>query len=267
MAKRRKLFSSNPVELKPGDIEYELGVAVPGTIQPRENWAQTALKRLPESGGLNVEQLFDRQAPLAVEIGCGNGRFTISSGVRRPDWNHLAIDILPAVVRYATRRANQRGLTNVRVAVCDGWRFLQQFLQTNSVDEFHIYHPQPYADPNDSAKRMMTPEFIALMVDRLVIGGKAFLQTDREPYWKYIQQVFQAFFEIQIVDGRWPEDPLGRSRREFLSEQQGLKLYRAVGTKTKLFNDSEIVSLIESLPQPEFKIEQERKLWKKRRRR
>lgn len=266
MAKRRQSHSSNPVELQPGDTEFELGVAIPGVIQPQENWARTALKRLPESGSLDIDGLFGRKAPLALEIGCGNGRFTISSAVRRPDWNHLAIDVLPAVVRYATRRANQRGLNNVRVAVCDGWRFLQDFIPLNSVDEVHIYHPQPYADPKDSGKRMLTPDFVALMHERLVVEGKVFVQTDREPYWKYIEQVFQAFFRLELVDGRWPEDPLGRSRREFLSEEQGLKLHRAVGTKINLLDTSAVSSLIASLPQPEFKIPQQRPPWKRRRR-
>ena len=173
--------SSSPIELKPGDVEYEMGVPFPGTILPQENWVQTALKQLPQPGPLAVTQLFGRQAPLALEIGCGNGRFTISSAIRRPDWDHLAIDLLPTVIRYATRRANQRGLSNVRIAVCDGWRFLSQMLLAGSVQEIHSYHPQPFADPAQTSKRMLTPDFLALMYTALAEQGKIFLQTDREP--------------------------------------------------------------------------------------
>lgn len=266
MVKRRQAHSSNPVELQAGDTEYELGVAIPGLIQTKDRWAQTALKRLPETGELEIEQLFGRKAPLSVEIGCGNGRFTISSAVRRPDWDHIAIDILPAVVRYATRRANQRGLSNVRVAVCDGWRFLQNYLTPGSVEEFHIYHPQPFADPKDSGKRMMTPDFVALLYQRLSPTGKVFVQTDRQPYWEYIEQVFGAFFTVETVEGRWPEDPLGRSRREFLSEEQGLKLFRASAVKSQQFDEAELAALVSSLPLPQFQIERPQRPWKRRRR-
>ncbi len=93
-----------------GSIEYELGVPIPGRILPRAEWARTAIKRLPESGPLDWAAIFGRSAPIVLDLGCGNGRYTISSALSRPDHDHFAVDILPVVIRYATRRANQRGL-------------------------------------------------------------------------------------------------------------------------------------------------------------
>ena len=67
-----------------------------------------------------VEALQIKPGMTVCDLGCGNGRFTLWSALSRPDCNHFAVDILPVVVRYATRRANQRGLSNVRVAVIGG---------------------------------------------------------------------------------------------------------------------------------------------------
>ena len=36
-----------------------------------------------------------------------------NSAVWRPEFDHLGLDILPVVIRYATRRGNQRGLANI----------------------------------------------------------------------------------------------------------------------------------------------------------
>ena len=66
-------------------------------------------------GPLDLSALFGRSAPLVVDLGCGNGRFLLGSAVWRPALDHLGIDILPVVIRYATRRANQRGLTQYPV--------------------------------------------------------------------------------------------------------------------------------------------------------
>jgi hypothetical protein len=60
--------------------------------------------------------LFGRHAPLIVDLGCGNGRFLLASALARPECDHIGIDILPMVLRYATRRGNQRGLSNLRFA-------------------------------------------------------------------------------------------------------------------------------------------------------
>src|SRR5665213_1556093 len=102
-------------------IEREFGVPVAGEILDPTRWTQTALKKLPADSPLDLLTLFGRAAPLVVDIGCGNGRFLLGSAVWRPDYDHLGADVLPVVIRYATRRANQRGLTNLRFAVVDGW--------------------------------------------------------------------------------------------------------------------------------------------------
>src|SRR5438132_12369650 len=135
-------------------IEREFGVPIAGEILDASLWTRTALKKLPE-GRLNGETLFGRRAPVVLDLGCGNGRFLLGSAVWRPGYDHLGIDLLPVVIRYATRRANQRGLTNVRWAVVDAETLLEGFIEPGSIAEIHCYHPQPYHDPGQAHRRLM----------------------------------------------------------------------------------------------------------------
>src|SRR5437870_10367637 len=112
-------------EKKRRQIEREFGVPIAGEILDPSQWSQTALKKLPQTGPLDWEQLFSRKAPVVLDLGCGNGRFLLGSAVWRPDHDHLGLDVLPVVIRYATRRGNQRGLKNLRFAVCGAREFLQ----------------------------------------------------------------------------------------------------------------------------------------------
>ncbi len=48
------------------NIESEFGVPFAGVILPQEQWAKTALKRLPEAGAIDFVQLFGRDAPRVV---------------------------------------------------------------------------------------------------------------------------------------------------------------------------------------------------------
>ena len=66
-------------------IEREFGVPIAGEILDPTQWTQTALKKLPADGPLDLPALFGRTAPLVVDIGCGNGRFLLGSAVWRPD--------------------------------------------------------------------------------------------------------------------------------------------------------------------------------------
>ena len=132
---------------EPGAMESEFGVPIPGRILPESEWARTAIKRLPPPGPLDWSAIFGRTAPVVLELGCGNGRFTLLSALARPEFDHVAIDVLPVVIRYATRRANQRGLHNVRFAVKDAETFMAAYVAESSVAEVHLYHPQPYPRP------------------------------------------------------------------------------------------------------------------------
>src|SRR5262245_41130691 len=105
-----------PMHQPPRRTEREFGVPFPGEVLDSSKWAQTALKRMPD-GRLNWRELFGRDAPVVLDLGCGNGRFAIGSAVTRPTHDHLGTDVLPVVIRYARKRGNQRGLTNLKFAV------------------------------------------------------------------------------------------------------------------------------------------------------
>ena len=161
-------MASDPTE---PEYEYEHGVAIPGRILPQSEWAKTAVKRLPEPGPLDWAAVFGRVAPVVLDLGCGNGRYTLASALARPDHDHFSIDVLPVVIRYATRRANQRGLANVRFAVKDAQTFLASYVGNGSIAEIHLYHPQPFHDARKAHLRVLTPETLARVHCALVAVG------------------------------------------------------------------------------------------------
>lgn len=232
-------------------IEREFGVPIAGRLLPAEQWTKTALKQLP-AGHLNWNALFGRTAPIVLDVGCGNGRYAIGSAVWRPGHDHLATDILPVVIRYATRRGNQRGLANIRFAVVGGRELLAEHVAPGSVTEIHCYHPQPYYDPAQVAKRLITPEFLALVHRGLIPGGLFFLQTDNPGYWNYMRQVAPMFFDFEEHSGPWPDAPKGRTRREIVALRQRLPVFRGFGKAKLNLGAAEALRLAEALPPPTF---------------
>jgi tRNA (guanine-N7-)-methyltransferase len=239
--------------MNPGDIEHEFGVAIPGMILPQDQWARTGLKRLPDPGPLDWMAIFGREAPIVLELGCGNGRFTLQSGLARPELNHFAIDVLPVVIRYATRRANQRGLHNVRFAVKDAHTFMNAYVGENSVAELHLYHPQPFHDPRQSHRRVLTPAFLADIHRALAASGLFFVQTDNPDYWHYMTRVIPHFFAFSEHEGPWPDAPEGRSRREIVARQRGLRIFRGQGRRLDELDRAFALELAETLPLPRFR--------------
>jgi tRNA (guanine-N7-)-methyltransferase len=238
---------------KIGEIELEFGVPIPGRIVAEADWARTAIKRLPPPAPLNWGQIFGRVAPVVVELGCGNGRFTLQSALERPDHDHFASDILPVVIRYATRRANQRGLHNVRFAVKDAETIVASYLGQGSVAEVHVYHPQPFHDPRDAHRRLFTPRFLADIHRALQRHGLLVIQTDNPDYWDYIRRIVPVFFEFGERAGPWPDAPEGRSRREILARSRGLRIFRGSAARRDDLALDQALALAASLPMPTFR--------------
>jgi tRNA (guanine-N7-)-methyltransferase len=233
-------------------IEREFGVPFAGEIVDPSRWTQTALKHLPAEGLLDPAALFGRTAPLVVDLGCGNGRFLLGSAVWRPQFDHLGVDVLPLVIRYATRRANRRGLTNIRFAVTDAERLLERLLPAGSAVEIHCYHPQPYYDPAEVHKRLITPAFLMLIHRTLQPGGQFFVQTDNPGYWRYIRAVVPFFFDFHERIGRWPDAPKGRTRREIIALRRRLPVFRGHGTAKPDLGAVDAARLAAELPPPVF---------------
>jgi tRNA (guanine-N7-)-methyltransferase len=236
---------------QPGDVEREFGVAFPGRIVEQSRWTQTALKAMPE-GHLDWRALFGRESRVVLDVGCGNGRYLIGSAFTRPNHDHLGIDILPVVIRYARKRGNQRGLANIRFAVIGGRELLEKHIPPHSVAEIHCYHPQPYYDAAKVHLRLITPQFVAHVHRALVPGGLFVVQTDNPGYWRFIKEVAPFFFDFHERIGRWPDSPKGRTRREIVALKKKLPVFRGHGTAKLDLDDDEALRWAESLPPPTF---------------
>ncbi|MCE9584056.1 MAG: methyltransferase domain-containing protein [Planctomycetes bacterium] len=225
------------------DNDGEFGVPFPGRTVPREQWTKTGFR--DPGTPFDWKGIFGREAPRVVDLGCGNGRYLIGSAVARPDRDHVGIDVVQVAIDYGAQRANRRALRNVRFVVGDAVTWMYERFAPDALDEVHIYHPQPYYEPGEAGKRLLTPEFLERTWTVLRPGGLLVLQTDNKSYWKYLLAAVQKFFEPELIRGPWPDAPLGRTRREIQAHHKGLAVWRMQAVRRE-------VPLAVAIPPPDF---------------
>lgn len=194
----------------------------PGRLTPAQQRALDEL--LPKYGvrdsasPLALE--FERSADLVVEIGCGNGDALCFMAEHEPEVNFVGIEVHEPGVGRLLRGIEGAGLRNVRVLMHDAVEVLQA-QPADSIDMLRIYFPDPWPKKRHHKRRLISPEFTALMARVLKPGGRLHLATDWVPYAERMHEVLSAQTAFRNLGDPDIERPSWRPETHF--ERRGLK--------------------------------------------
>jgi tRNA (guanine-N7-)-methyltransferase len=136
---------------------------------------------LPE-GPLDTDEWFGRTAPVVLEIGSGMGESTAAMALAAPEINHLAVEVYRPGLAQLLMRIERAGITNLRLLRGDAHTLLTQHIAPGSLHGVRIYFPDPWPKRRHHKRRLVCPEFVALVASRLAVGGTLHLATDWESY-------------------------------------------------------------------------------------
>jgi tRNA (guanine-N7-)-methyltransferase len=172
---------------------------------------------------IDLDAVFGRRAPRLLEIGFGNGDMLVELASASPATDFIGVEVHPPGVGHCLLAVSERGLANVRVVMHDAVEVLEQMVPPAALDEVLLYFPDPWPKKRHHKRRLVQPEFAALVASRLKPGGRFKLATDWEPYAAWMLEVLNASPELSNVatDGGCVERP-ERSATRF--ERRGRKL-------------------------------------------
>lgn len=165
--------------------------------------------------------LFERKAPLALDLGCGNGAFLAALAAREPGLNVLGVEKKSYRVRQARRRAE--GLPNARVAEGEVEEVLRG-LPPGSVARAYLLFSDPWPKRRHAVRRLVQAEFAGLLRAQLEPEGAFFFASDSADYASRASEVFRAAgwcVADWVVAEDWPRTEF---ERRFLAE--GLEVSR-----------------------------------------
>ena len=126
--------------------------------------------------------LFERAAPLEIEIGAGRGDFILEQAAKAPERNFLAVELAATIAQLMAVRAGRTGLNNLKVARMDARTLVNLMLPPASVDAFHIYFPDPWPKERHVKHRLFTDWFVSSLRIRLRPNAPLFVATDVAEY-------------------------------------------------------------------------------------
>jgi tRNA (guanine-N7-)-methyltransferase len=190
------------------------------------------IKLVPELqvARLDLVQLFGRNAPLHVDLGCGDGSFLCEMARQFPKRNFLGIERLSKRVEKVRRKAEK--IKNVRVLRADTLFAARYLLSESSVETFYLLFPDPWPKRRHQFRRIFTRDFLDAIAVTLEEHGILHVETDQLDYFHYIERLSRAHLQFQVVP-RPPDDsvlPVTKFERKF--RERGEPIYRLTLRKT-----------------------------------
>ncbi|KAK9846481.1 hypothetical protein WJX81_005020 [Elliptochloris bilobata] len=200
----------------------------------------------------------DPRLPLAIDVGCGSGRFLLSLARRLPGYNLLGLDIRGPLVRRGNEwAALLRVDARARFEIANATVSLGALLATypGRLMLVTIQFPDPHFKNRHKKRRVVQPELVHALAANMAPGGLVFLQSDVEEAATAMRDEFElsgshafrpvAASEAEVAELvqacgepprarlRWAEagyllsNPLGvRTEREVHVLQQGGSVFR-----------------------------------------
>jgi tRNA (guanine-N7-)-methyltransferase len=190
------------------------------------HWARFGIDYSGKTQDLDAH--FGRHAPHVLEIGFGNGEALAWASEHDLARDYIGVEVHgPGVGRLMNALA-ARDAGNVRLYKHDAVEVLENEIAPGSLAEVRIWFPDPWHKKRHNKRRIVQPEFVALLATRVAPDGLLHLATDWEPYAQHMLEVMEAApdWRNALGPGQFAEKPAWRIETHF--ERRGLKLGHGV---------------------------------------
>jgi tRNA (guanine-N7-)-methyltransferase len=171
---------------------------------------------------------FERSTSLVLEIGFGNGEALAWASEHDQARDFVGVEVhSPGVGRLMNTLA-ARDARNVRIYKHDAVEVLENEIAPGTLTEVRVWFPDPWHKKRHNKRRIIRPEFIAMLASRMVPNGLLHLATDWQAYAEHMLQVMEAApaWRNELSPGQYAEKPKWRIETHF--ERRGLKLGHGV---------------------------------------
>ena len=169
-----------------------------------------------------------------LEIGFGNGEYTVQYAEAHPDVMLYGVEISGACVLKCARRA--AGLGNLRIINTDARFMLRELFRDESLERIFMQFPCPWSKNADAHRRVTAKDFADGLAAVLKVGGTFEMLTDDELYSQEVRNVLGSHEALTLsgYEVSPKREITTKYERKWLDE--GKNIYRVSFTKTRAFS-------------------------------
>ncbi|GMQ79064.1 MAG: tRNA (guanosine(46)-N7)-methyltransferase TrmB [Anaerolineae bacterium] len=148
----------------------------------------------------NWHEIFDRDGPLLLEIGFGNGQFLVNLASRQPEAGVIGVEISSPSIKKALNLIEESGIDNVRIIRAQGHLALWTLFEVGLIQGVYINFPDPWPKAKHHKRRLINHKFLHLLATRMARGAFIDIATDHRDYALWITEELErsSYFSSRL---------------------------------------------------------------------
>jgi tRNA (guanine-N7-)-methyltransferase len=177
-----------------------------------------------ESSTIDTVALFERKAPLVVEIGIGSGEMITAAALAYPEWDFIGFEVYEKVLGASMSRLAEVGVRNVKLILGDAVSGLEYLFAPDSVAQIWTFFPDPWQKKRHNKRRIINDAFTDLVVSRLENNGIWRLATDWCDYAQHIHKTLDFRDDLRMPthepNARFDTRPITRFEARAIAQKR-----------------------------------------------
>ncbi|MFN3198106.1 MAG: tRNA (guanosine(46)-N7)-methyltransferase TrmB [Bradymonadia bacterium] len=156
----------------------------------------------PESLPVLWPEVFNREAPLTLEIGFNRGVFLRALAEQWPDHNHVGVELRRRYPYYVAQQvADAGGMDNLKIVWGDAHLVVPAIFAPGSLQAVFINFPDPWWKKRHAKRRLVNLDYAHTLAGLLAPGGRIWVKSDVP---MIADEIREAFEQVSCLEGPTP---------------------------------------------------------------
>lgn len=168
----------------------------------------------------HFDDYYTASQSLVVEIGFGMGNSLVTMAQEASQTNFLGIEVHEPGVGNILDHIHENKLGNLRVMQHDAVEVFKHMIKDNTLKGVQIFFPDPWHKKRHHKRRLVNPEFIELILQKLEPMGFIHFATDWQNYADEVLELFTKHDQLKNPHNGFAPRPEHRPLTKFEARGQ-----------------------------------------------